>query len=208
MRVHKKKWAPAFLNESSFVLFDDEDLTNIPYGENYKKVFLEVGVGKGAFISNLAARHRDTFFVGLELNETITAIAAKKVAEKALTNVLLIVGDARKVLTKLRSSSFDRIILNHSDPWPKKRHTKRRLTFPPLLDVYYGLLKTYGVLAFKTDNTAFAEYTLETLTRSKLSVTNVNFDYDGSNLTDYMTEYEALFRSRGVKIKLIEAKKE
>lgn len=208
MRVHKKKWAPAFLNESAFVLFDSEDLTSIPYEQAYQKAFLEVGVGKGAFISNLALKHPNTFFVGIELNETIAAIAAKKVAEVGLKNVLLIVGDARKVLIKLGSNRFDRIFLNHSDPWPKARHAKRRLTFPPLLDVYYDLLKKRGVLTFKTDNTAFAEYTLETLNAAKLSVTNVDFDYDGANEKDFMTEYEALFRSQGVKIKLIEAVKE
>ncbi|HZJ89399.1 MAG TPA: tRNA (guanosine(46)-N7)-methyltransferase TrmB [Bacilli bacterium] len=208
MRVHKKKWAPAFLNESTFVLFDRLDLTEISYPKHYNKVYLEVGVGKGAFISNLAATHRDILFIGIELNETITAIAAKKVVEKKLTNVLLIVGDARKVLTKLARNAFDRIILNHSDPWPKKRHTKRRLTFPPLLERYYELLKKDGVLAFKTDNTPFAEYTLEALQQTKFNLITVDFAYNGVNNADYMTEYETLFRSQGVKIKLIEAKKE
>lgn len=208
MRVHKKKWAPDFLKETSFVFLDHADVTSFPFGTEFKSFYLEVGIGKGRYLEQIALANQDVLIVGIELNETIGAIAAKKISELNLTNVIIIIGDAKRVLPKLGNNKFSRIILNHSDPWPKKRHAKRRLTFPPLLAIYYEALVQGGELFFKTDNKDFALYTYETLRDSPFKMLQYNEDYDGSHQDDYMTEYELNFRNLGVPINFITAQKE
>ncbi len=207
MRVRHKPWAQDFLNNAPFVVMFNEQQTN-GFDVKHNNIWLEVGVGKGHFFATMAAKHPDIFFVGIELNPNIAALAAKKVAELNLNNTQLFVGDAQEVLRVFPAKTFKRVILNHSDPWPKKRHAKRRLSHPKFLNLYKQVLKDDGELVFKTDNFNFAHYTLEMLVQEHFKVTHFELDYDGKNTFDAMTEYEQNFRQKGVPIKFISAKKE
>jgi len=155
----------------------------------------------------MASNYPEHFFIGIELNASVLSVAAQKLADANLNNVLILTGDVKYLLPKLSALSLNYIILNHSDPWPKKRHEKRRLTYSTLVNEYYKLLEEGGTLIFKTDNDDFADY-------SYISLSSVPFkelifikDYKGDYDFDAKTEYEHKFLNKGVKIKMIIGKK-
>ncbi len=208
MRIRHKASARPYLASLAFVknIFDlpNEVITYLPK----EPLILEIGIGKGDFIVSLAARYPELFFIGVEFNETVLALAARKVEASGLKNIMLFSGDVLRLLPLLPANSFKTIFLNHSDPWPKKRHAKKRLTALHFLAYYYDLLVVGGELIFKTDNTDLADYSLETLEASKFSDLRFDEDYAGDEEFDAMTEYERKFRENGVKIKRIKVVKE
>ncbi len=207
MRVRYKPWAKDYLQTLAFHRFIDEFDFNTILSGNFKTIAVEIGVGKGDFLLLMAQKFPDIFFVGVELNVSVCAVAAQKLATSNLPNVLLVNGDALLLMPKIPPVAIDYVILNHSDPWPKKRHEKRRLTYPPFVDEYVRILKSGGQLIFKSDNDEFSDYSFEVLTNYTFNSLNFNRDYDGSASFDAMTEYERKFREKNVKIKRITAEK-
>lgn len=205
MRVKFKPWAEEYLRNLTFHKYvDDFEVSDIKSAE---KIVLEIGVGKGDYLLNMALRYPSFFFIGIELNASVLSVAAKKIEEKAPENLLIITGDAKDLLAKLQPESLDFIVLNHSDPWPKKRHEKRRLTSLFYIKEYYKLLKKEGTLIFKTDNEDFATYSFITISGVPFSEVQFIEDYTGGYNFDTQTEYEQKFRSKGVKIRMIIGKK-
>ncbi len=207
MRVRHKPWALPYLEQSDLALVYNNE-TPFVFDVKHDHIWLEVGVGKGAFFVEMARKHPDIYFVGIELNSNIAALALQKLEAAALQNAVLIVGNALEVLPHFNKAVFARIILNHSDPWPKKRHAKRRLSFPRFLKEYHRVLHDDGYIIFKTDNDDFADYTAEMLRTNKFKINLFNKDYDGTLNYDTITEYEQNFRNEGVTINLIKAVKE
>ena len=166
-----------------------------------RKLFVELGTGKGDFISQLAERNQDIYFMGLEMEATVVYAAARKVREKDLTNVRLMVFDINNIETLFNEAEIDRLYINFCDPWPKKRHAKRRLTYIKFLEKYRRILKPDGEIQFKTDNRDLFDFSLEQFELSNAKVSEVTFDLHADNPIDNIeTEYERKFSALGVPI--------
>ena len=194
MRTKYKAWAKPFIDEHPEVGVSEEDLSSL------KGFYLEIGSGKGDFLIQMATKYPELTFIGVEKNVTCAGITAKKISESGLTNTKIIFEDAINVLPNLNSGSVKTIFLNFSDPWPKKRHHKRRLTSNIFLDNYYRVLTKGGRLIFKTDNVDLFNDSLEYFTESKFKLISKTNNYDGKDEFDACTEYERNFRDQDIKI--------
>lgn len=191
MRTKYKPWAKPYIEEHVEVMCPF-DMMN-----NYKDYYLEIGSGKGQFLVNMAKNHPDCFFIGMERNVTCAGFTAKKLVEQEINNAKLVYANAEQVLPLINEDSVNGIFLNFSDPWPKKRHAKRRLTSDSFLNQYLRILKSDAKLIFKTDNYDLFTYSLELLENSAFKLVEANYSYDGKDNFDEITEYEADFRSQG-----------
>ena len=195
MRTKYKPWAKPYIDEHVEVMFTQEQLLSFD-----KPYYLEIGSGKGQFLVDMAKKFSNKFFVGVERNVTCCGFTAKKLVEEEITNAKLMFINAEILIVNIPDNSIDGIFLNFSDPWPKKRHHKRRLTAISYLNNYYRVLKSGGHLVIKTDNPDLFTFTLENIQETKfktISQTDNYMDYDSF---DTMTEYEQSFREEGVPI--------
>ena len=194
MRTKYKAWAKPYLDEHLEVSISKDDLALL------KGFVLEIGSGKGDFLIQMANKFPSLTFIGVEKNVTCAGITAKKLVESSVTNAKIIFDDAINLLPLIKDDSVNTIFLNFSDPWPKKRHHKRRLTSNVFLDNYYRILSQNGKLIFKTDNIDLFNDSLENFEQSKFKLLSKNNDYDGLDEFDSQTEYEQFFRKEGTKI--------
>lgn len=166
---------------------------------NENPVEIEVGMGKGRFIMELASRNPEVNYVGIERYPTVMLKAVKKREQMELSNIYLMCVDARNLAEIFAAGEVDRIYLNFSDPWPKDRHAKRRLTSPEFMAVYDAVLKKEGTVEFKTDNQGLFEYSLESIPSAGWHVETCTFDLHHSDMAEgnVMTEYETKFSSQG-----------
>lgn len=162
---------------------------------------VELGTGKGGFLSELAARDPAADFIGVEAERDILFYAAKKVAERELANVRLLHFDVAGITEIFSPGEVFRLYINFCDPWPKKRHAKRRLTHRGFLEKYRVILAAGGSLFFKTDNKPLFEFSLEEFAAIGLEAREVTYDlHAGRPAGNIMTEYEAKFSALGTKI--------
>lgn len=168
---------------------------------------LEIGCGKGDFAVQFCEKHPDCAFLAMERVRDVLVLAAEKAKEKAVPNLLFLCEDAAFLPEFIAPGELSALYLNFSDPWPKARHAKRRLTAPPFLAHYRSLLAPGAKLFLKTDNRALFDYSLETLPAAGFTVANVSFDLHKSDYArdNLMTEYERAFTARGVPICRLEA---
>lgn len=190
MRMRKKKWVRPFLDEEKKYLLEDlKDLdTDLP-------VHIEIGMGMGDFICESAKKNPDIFYVGLERVDTCVARAIRKAEELELDNLRFILDDAMNLQEIIENDSIDLIYLHFSDPWPKKRNHKRRLTYPTFLKSYEKILKDQGVIILKTDNESFYDDSLQYFEESSFELINMDRDYYVEG--EPMTGYQAKFHSEG-----------
>lgn len=207
MRLRRKPWIDtAILDYADFVtpLGGDWSQCAGAWTEAFGRIaplYVEVGVGKGDFLTELAARNPNVNYVGIEAQQGVLYFAARKAAARQLSNVRLLVFDAAHLTELFAPAEVDRIYLNFSDPWPKKRHAKRRLTSELFLERYRAVLKAGGELHFKTDNMGLFDYSLETMAAEGWQLSRVTHDLHALGETDnIMTEYERKFSARGAKI--------
>ncbi|MBR0440109.1 MAG: tRNA (guanosine(46)-N7)-methyltransferase TrmB [Bacilli bacterium] len=195
MRTKYKPWAEPYIKEHNEVMFSLEELLsfNKPY-------YLEIGSGKGQFLVDMAKKFPDKFFVGVERNITCSGFTAKKLVESEINNAKLMFINAEILIKEIKDNSIESIFLNFSDPWPKKRHHKRRLTAKYYLENYYRVLKNGGRLIIKTDNVDLFNFTLENISETKFKLIYQNDNYLDLDEFDTMTEYEKSFRDEGIKI--------
>ena len=159
---------------------------------------VEIGIGKGQFITGMAENHQSFSFIGIEMMESIIVTALDKVLAADIDNVRLLNCDAKNLLSIFAENEIDRIYLNFSDPWPKNRHEKRRLTYKGFLDLYKKVLKPGGEIHLKTDNQGLFDYSLESFAEYGLEVKNVERDLHNSDVDgNIMTEYEQKFSEKG-----------
>ena len=165
MRTKYKPWAEPYIKEHNEVMFSLEELLsfNKPY-------YLEIGSGKGQFLVDMAKKFPDKFFVGVERNITCSGFTAKKLVESEINNAKLMFINAEILIKEIKDNSIESIFLNFSDPWPKKRHHKRRLTAKYYLENYYRVLKNGGRLIIKTDNVDLFNFTLENISETKFKL--------------------------------------
>jgi tRNA (guanine-N(7)-)-methyltransferase len=167
---------------------------------------IEIGMGKGRFIRNMAIKNPDINFIGIEKYESVLMKAIQRKrnleTEKEIDNLRFLCADARKLAEIFDVCEVDKIFLNFSDPWPKDRHANRRLTSPDFLNIYDTILKKDGVIEFKTDNKGLFEYSLEVIKDSKWKLNYCSFDFHSEKESEgnIMTEYEEKFAGQGNKI--------
>ncbi len=195
MRTKYKPWAKPYIDEHVEVMFTQEQLLSFD-----KPYYLEIGSGKGQFLVDMAKKFSDRFFVGVERNVTCCGFTAKKLVEEEITNAKLMFINAEILMVNIPDNSIDGIFLNFSDPWPKKRHHKRRLTAISYLNNYYRVLKSGGHLVIKTDNPDLFTFTLENIQETKFKTISQTDNYMDYDYFDTMTEYEQSFREEGVPI--------
>ena len=214
MRLRRKPWIDtAILDYADFVtpLGGDWKAFAGAWTEAFGRtapLHVEIGVGKGDFLTELAARNPDVNYVGLEAQQGVLYFAARKAAARELKNVRLLVFDAVHLTELFAPAEVDRIYLNFSDPWPKARHAKRRLTSELFLARYAAVLKADCEIHFKTDNTGLFDYSLETMAREGWQLSRVTYDLHARGEEDnIMTEYERKFSARGAKIGRVVARR-
>lgn len=219
MRIRYLRNTPDILSASPLVLLEQDAPDPSLHQGAWRQVFgpftkdkrleLEIGCGRGRFILDMATLHPGTLFIGNELVPTILARCSERIRKSpsSLKNVRLIQMDALKLTQVFAPHEVDRIYLNFSDPWPKKKHHKRRLTSPAFLKVYETALSPTGDLCFKTDNDDLFAFSLETLQEAGWRIQTVTDDlhhspFKGANV---MTEYEENFTRRGKNIHFVKA---
>ena len=199
MRLRKKDWS-----EEVFDIYKDymvDDFKSIK--GNWKKtvgknrLHLEIGAGKGDYWHKMADKNPDIIFVGMEKDFTASAIAIKKLEKHPGDNKRFIQDDAKKLDEIFEKHEIDVIHLNFSDPWPKIRHEKRRLTYKDKLDIYEEILSEDGEIWMKTDNKDLFNYSLLSLANHNFKLIDVDVDFRSQEQEDPMSEYERKFVDLG-----------
>lgn len=166
---------------------------------NGHPIHVEIGMGKGKFLMELAGMHPDINYVGIERYSTVLLKAIRKQEALKLPNLFFLREDAGTLADIFGPGEVAKIYLNFSDPWPKDRHAKRRLTSPRFMAVYDRILKPEGIVEFKTDNQELFAYSLQSVPEAGWNVDWHTFDLHHSEYGEgnVMTEYEAKFSAQG-----------
>ena len=206
MRLRKKPHTLEKLeNFSEFITTEKIDSSR---AGNWRKLFgnenplhVELGTGKGDFICHMAEINPQINFVGLEMEAEVVLKAARKIDEKNLSNVKIIVFNVNNIEEIFAENEIDRLYINFCDPWPKKKHAKRRLTYITFLQKYKKILKPSGEIHFKTDNRALFDFSLEQFALANLTVRDITYDLHANEPPENVrTEYENRFSAAGVPI--------
>ena len=204
MRLRHIKGAEEEIAESPYVVQEPKELKGKwhEFFGNNNPIRIEVGMGKGKFIMETAMKNPDINYVAVEVCLDVIIIAMEKVKAAGVTNVRFINFDAKDICEVFEESEIDRIYLNFSDPWPKERHAKRRLTYRGYLYRYFRLLKPHGRICFKTDNVGLFDYSLSELDALGLTPLFITRDLHHSPYMEgnVMTEYEKNFSEKGFPI--------
>lgn len=201
MRLRNVRGSREVIASNEFVVQEPETKKN-----HWKEVFgndhpvrIEIGMGKGQFITELALRNPDINYVGIEKYSSVLIRAIEKRSEIELPNLLFVRMDAEHICDVFGEEEVDRIYLNFSDPWPKGRHAKRRLPSKEFLGRYNGCLAKDGWVEFKTDNRPLFEFALEQAGEAGWQTKDVTWDLHHSEYMEgnIMTEYEQKFSSQG-----------
>ena len=207
MRLRNIPGAKDAIEDSKYVIHDVQEKKG-NWAEvfgNENPVHIEVGMGKGRFIMTLAELYPDVNFIGIEMYDSVLLRAIQKREEqekegKTLNNLFFIRMDARELPLVFEKGEVKKIYLNFSDPWPKERHAKRRLTSRQFLERYQQVLSEEGVVEFKTDNRELFEFSLEEVKEAGWKLLAHTFDLHHDvemNMGNVMTEYEEKFSSKG-----------
>jgi len=167
---------------------------------NQNPIQIEIGMGKGRFIMDMAALHPDINYIGIEKFSSVLIRGIQKMENEELPNLYFIRMDAEEITDVFGEKEVDKIYLNFSDPWPKERHAKRRLPSREFLNRYRIILSERGDLEFKTDNQALFDFALEELKPAGWNLNQLTYDlhHDDKMMEgNVMTEYEERFSSRG-----------
>ncbi|MDW4050484.1 tRNA (guanosine(46)-N7)-methyltransferase TrmB [Staphylococcus saprophyticus] len=209
MRMRYKPWAEDYLKkEPNIVDIDGSHAGRISeWFDNDQPIYIEVGSGRGQFITTLAVKHPEINFISMEREKSVMIKVLDKVIEQGLTNIKLICNDAIELNDYFKDGEVSRLYLNFSDPWPKKRHTKRRLTYQTYLALYKQVLKDDGEIHFKTDNRGLFAYSLESMSQFGMYFTKINLNlHEEDDEENIETEYERKFSDKGSRIYRMEAK--
>ena len=172
----------------------------------HRALQLELGCGKGGFLRKNAEAYPDVNFIGIERQETVVAMAARR-ADEELPNLAFVWDNASNLSDLFEVGEFQRLYLNFSDPWPKKRTYKRRLTYRGFLQEYRRIMGENAEIFFKTDNRGLFEFSLNEFCADDWKLSNISLDlHNGDYEGNIMTEYEEKFSSRGMPIYRLEAR--
>lgn len=210
MRLRNKPWAKDKIEEYPQYAVPNPELNKGKWDEvfgNNNPLHIEVGTGKGRFITEMAKAHPDINYMGIELYDSVIVAALDRLIEAELPNVKLLNVNAAELEKYFAKNDVDRVYLNFSDPWPKTRHEKRRLTYKDFLKSYENILVDGGEIHFKTDNQGLFEYSLMSFSEYGLLLKFLSLDLHKSDFEgNIMTEYEQKFSEKGNRIYRCEVK--
>lgn len=212
MRLKHIQGSEAFIAENDFVVHEPEKMAGKwkDYFGNEKPLYIEIGTGKGQFVNQHALRNKNNNYLGIERYDSVLMKAVKKAQELQTEdkNLGFISFDAKDITEVFAKGEVKVIYLNFSDPWPKKRHAKRRLTSPVFLEKYKQILSEDGHIEFKTDNVDLFDYSLESFKENGFELSEVTRDLHNSEYSEgnIMTEYEEKFSGEGKPIMRLSAK--
>ena len=208
MRLRNVKNADVIVNNSDYVINNPKE-----YIGKYKTIFnndneihIEIGMGKGDFIIGMAKKYPNINFIGIEKYESVMVRAIEKLEDINLPNLKLIRMDAIEI-TEVFNKEINTIYLNFSDPWPKKRHAKRRLTSEVFLSLYDKVFISTPHIIQKTDNIGLFSYSIESLSKYGYTLERVSMNLKDDDIDNVVTEYENKFMNMGVYINYLNAKK-
>jgi len=204
MRLRHKPWAKDKLDAyPQFVIRNPEEWKG-KWDQAFNQkgpIHIEIGTGKGRFITEMAKANPAINYIGVELQESVIVSALDRLIEADIPNLKLMNMDASKLMDYFEKGEINRVYLNFSDPWPKTRHEKRRLTFKTFLKSYESVLVDKGEIHFKTDNQGLFEYSLRSFSEYGMLLKYISLDLHNSNFEgNIMTEYEEKFSERGNRI--------
>ena len=203
MRLRNIAGSREVIAESKYTVKDPEQKKGLWQKEifgNNNEIHIEIGMGKGRFIMDMAALHPDINYVGIEKYSSVLLRAIQKQEELQLPNVIFIRMDAEDITEVFDESEVGKIYLNFSDPWPKDRHAKRRLPSREFLKRYDKILKADGVVEFKTDNEGLFTFARDEVEPAGWNIDAITYDLHNDevmNEGNVMTEYEEKFSSLG-----------
>ena len=204
MRLRNKPWAEEKIRDNSKYIVPEPASQKGKWKEvfgNDLPLHIEIGTGKGRFVTEMARANPDINYMGIEMYESVIVVALDRLIEADLPNLKLLNIDAQHLEDIFEPKEVARIYLNFSDPWPKKRHEKRRLTYSSFLSMYEKVLGKGGQIHFKTDNQGLFEYSLMSFSKYGLLLNFLSLDLHNSDFEgNIMTEYEEKFSSKGNRI--------
>ncbi|PPK45972.1 tRNA (guanosine(46)-N7)-methyltransferase TrmB [Clostridium algidicarnis] len=211
MRLRKKWWARPELEQSKEVVTEPSLLKGKWKEEfnNSNPIYLELGCGKGRFISTQAQANKDINFIGIDLKDEVLVYALRKVneVEREVDNIRLIPLEIAFIEEVFDKNEIDRIYINFCNPWPKLSHNKRRLTHSRFLERYKTFLQPESEIWFKSDDKELFDDSQEYFKESGFELLYHTYDLHNSDFKEnIMTEYEEKFRSKGMKIMFLRAK--
>lgn len=194
MRMRNKPWVNDYLNDYDNDILVQPDSLKGKWRQllNVDEIHVEIGCGKGDYWIEMARRNPNQGWIAIEKERNCAAMALKKAEISALENIRFILADAEMINQWFDDQEVDYIHLNFSDPWPKKRNTKKRLTYDSFLDSYASILGKNGCIIMKTDNKKLFEYSLINMQSTWIMV-NVSVDFRSEKQDDAITEYENRF---------------
>lgn len=202
MRLRHIKGAEEFIEENELVVSHPEEMLGQWQSlfPDRKPLHIEVGMGKGRFIMDMAEAHPDINYIGIERYSSVLLRAVQKLEERQLPNVRFVLMDAAEITSSFAEDEVDQIYLNFSDPWPKDRHAKRRLPSRQFLDKFRQILVPEGHIEFKTDNRQLFDFAMEEIEPGGFELLQVTYDLhkdEAMMVGNIMTEYEEKFSSIG-----------
>lgn len=209
MRLRNVKNAAQIVRDSKYVINNPEDYKgkfNTLFENDNNVLKIEIGMGKGDFIIGMAEMYPNVNFIGIELYESVMVRAVQKLENKELNNLKLICMNA-DIINTIFDKEVDTIYLNFSDPWPKKRHARRRLTSSVFLDKYEDIFIGEPHITQKTDNIGLFAYSLSSLSQHGYTLEYVSLDLANEDMPNVRTEYEQKFMNLGTKINYLDAVK-
>ncbi|PXV85308.1 tRNA (guanine-N7-)-methyltransferase [Lachnotalea glycerini] len=203
MRLRNVKGSNDIIDACNYVIQEPEkgNWSNV-FG-NKNPIHIEIGMGKGRFITTLAQMNPDINYVGIEKYTSVLVRAIEKISDLEFNNLRFIKMDADNILTVFNPSEVSKIYLNFSDPWPKDRHAKRRLTSQSFFEKYNQILKLDGIVEFKTDNRPLFDFSIEEIPKAGWKIKDYTYDLhndEKKNKGNVMTEYEEKFSKQNVPI--------
>ena len=208
MRLKNIKGAKDKINKSPYIVQNPEDYKGKyqTLFKNSNKIHLEIGMGKGDFIINMAKKYPNINFIGIEKFDSVILRATQKLENENLQNLKLIRFDAVEI-ENIFDKEIDTIYLNFSDPWPKNRHEDRRLTSRRFLERYDNIFKNKKHIIQKTDNRKLFEFSIKSFTDYNYKIKNISLNLHEDDIDNVETEYEKRFISLGFPIYMIEVEK-
>ena len=209
MRLKYKPWAKDKLDaHPQYVVRNPEEYKgrwNELFGNN-NPIHIEVGSGKGRFIAGMAKANPEINYIAIEAYESVVVYALDRFIEEELPNVKILAVNAVDLRDYFEKGEVGQVYLNFSDPWPKKRHEKRRLTYKTFLNTYEDVLTEKGEIHFKTDNRGLFQYSLVSMSQYGMILKDVNLHlHQTADESNVMTEYEEKFSKKGSRIYRVEA---
>lgn len=206
MRLRNVPGSRDYINDCPYAINDPKELKgcwrHYFHKSDDSELHIEIGCGKGRFINELASLNSDISYVGIEKFSSVLVRALQKADSIQPQNLSFIRFDAEHITDIFAEREVDRIYLNFSDPWPKDRHAKRRLTSVNYLNRYDHILSKDGIIIFKSDNRYLFDFSLEQAVIAGWNIIDKTYDLHSSHLNEgnIMTEYEERFSSQGIPI--------